>query len=181
MPKAVPVPAITAHTELVYTQVETPFGSMLLVASSVGVCALQFGQEAALEAGVRCRYPGAVAVRATAIASYIDPLRAYFGGGSSTVEAPLDVYPTPFQKRVWRALQDIPYGCTRTYKEIAAAIGAPTAARAVARACATNPVAVVIPCHRVVRTDGGYGGYRWGMEVKAALLALERAHQAHSA
>ena len=90
------------------------------------------------------------------------------------MELPLDLRATAFQWRVWRQLQAIPYGETRTYREVAAAIGKPTATRAVARACATNPVALLIPCHRVIRTDGSMGGYRWGIPRKEKLLAQER-------
>jgi O-6-methylguanine DNA methyltransferase len=86
---------------------------------------------------------------------------------------PLDVQATAFQRRVWETLRRIPSGTTQTYGEIARAMGRPKAARAVARACATNPVSLVIPCHRVVRGDGGMGGYRWGIERKKALLAQE--------
>jgi len=86
---------------------------------------------------------------------------------------PLDVLGTPFQRQVWQALQTIPVGERRTYAEVAAALGKPTAARAVANACAANPAALVIPCHRVVRHDGSLGGYRWGLERKQALLANE--------
>ena len=90
-------------------------------------------------------------------------------------DLPLDVQATAFQRRVWEALRAIPYGSTRSYSEIAQSLGRPQAARAVARACATNPVSIVVPCHRVVRTDGGLGGYRWGLERKRALLAQEKA------
>ena len=86
---------------------------------------------------------------------------------------PLDIRATAFQRRVWTYLQSIPFGATRSYSQVAKGIGKPTAVRAVARACATNPVAVVIPCHRVVREDGSMGGYRWGIERKKALLELE--------
>ena len=87
---------------------------------------------------------------------------------------PLDVRATAFQQRVWQELQKIPRGSTRTYADVARRIGRPTAARAVARACATNPVAIVVPCHRVVREDGALGGYAWGADRKRALLELER-------
>jgi AraC family transcriptional regulator of adaptative response/methylated-DNA-[protein]-cysteine methyltransferase len=87
---------------------------------------------------------------------------------------PLDIRATAFQRRVWTYLQSIPFGATRSYKQVAKAIGRPTASRAVARACATNPVAVAIPCHRVVREDGSSSGYRWGVERKKALLAIEQ-------
>ena len=95
-------------------------------------------------------------------------------GASPHVDLRLDVRATAFQWRVWRQLQAIPYGETRTYRQVAAAIGKPSATRAVARACATNPVALLIPCHRVVRTDGSMGGYRWGLPRKEKLLAQER-------
>ena len=91
---------------------------------------------------------------------------------------PLDIQATAFQRRVWTQLQSIPFGATRSYAQVAKAIGQPAATRAVARACATNPVAVAIPCHRVVRKDGDMGGYRWGVERKEALLQLERAEAA---
>jgi AraC family transcriptional regulator of adaptative response/methylated-DNA-[protein]-cysteine methyltransferase len=86
---------------------------------------------------------------------------------------PLDIQATAFQRRVWAYLQSIPFGATRSYSQVAKAIGQPTASRAVARACATNPVAVAIPCHRVVRESGEMGGYRWGIERKKSLLAIE--------
>ncbi len=95
--------------------------------------------------------------------------------GESTAALPLDIQATAFQRRVWQALQAIPRGATKSYSKIAADIGHPKAARAVARACATNPVAVAIPCHRVVREDGSLGGYRWGIERKKKLLSLEAA------
>jgi AraC family transcriptional regulator, regulatory protein of adaptative response / methylated-DNA-[protein]-cysteine methyltransferase len=95
-------------------------------------------------------------------------------GQEPHLDLPLDVQATAFQWRVWEALRAIPYGSTRSYGEIARAIGQPTAARAVAQACATNRVALAIPCHRVVREDGAVGGYRWGVERKRTLLAQEQ-------
>jgi AraC family transcriptional regulator of adaptative response/methylated-DNA-[protein]-cysteine methyltransferase len=97
--------------------------------------------------------------------------------GMPVAELPLDVRASAFQARVWEALRAIPPGATRSYGEIAAAIGAPGAARAVGHACATNPVSVVVPCHRAVRGDGGLGGYRWGLERKRKLLEIERARR----
>ena len=96
-------------------------------------------------------------------------------GSADAAELPLDIQGTAFQERVWRALRDIPRGATASYAEIAARIGAPKAVRAVAQACAANPAAVAIPCHRVVRGDGGLSGYRWGVERKRALLRREAA------
>jgi O-6-methylguanine DNA methyltransferase len=101
-------------------------------------------------------------------------LLEHLHGRQPHLDLPLDVRATAFQWRVWQALRAIPYGSTRSYSEIAEAVGNPKAARAVARACATNPASVVIPCHRVVREDGGLGGYRWGMERKETLLAQEK-------
>jgi AraC family transcriptional regulator of adaptative response/methylated-DNA-[protein]-cysteine methyltransferase len=95
-------------------------------------------------------------------------------GELPALRLPVDVQATAFQWKVWRALQAIPYGETRPYAEVARSIGAPRAVRAVARACATNPVAIVVPCHRVVQTGGGLGGYRWGVQRKKALLAREQ-------
>jgi len=95
--------------------------------------------------------------------------------GEAAPDLPVDVHGTAFQARVWRALQEIPAGETRTYSEVAEAIGSPSSVRAVARACATNKVALAVPCHRVVRSDGSLAGYRWGLAVKESLLASERA------
>jgi AraC family transcriptional regulator of adaptative response/methylated-DNA-[protein]-cysteine methyltransferase len=101
-------------------------------------------------------------------------LLGHIAGTAPHLDLPLDVRATAFQRRVWEELRKIPRGETRTYREVAEAIGEPTAARAVARACATNPASVVIPCHRVVGSDGGLHGYRWGVRRKKKLLAAER-------
>jgi AraC family transcriptional regulator of adaptative response/methylated-DNA-[protein]-cysteine methyltransferase len=98
-------------------------------------------------------------------------------GGKGDVSLPLDIRATAFQRRVWTHLQLIPFGATESYGQVAKAIGQPRAMRAVARACATNPVAVAIPCHRVVRGNGAIGGYRWGTERKKALLEMEQGRQ----
>ena len=98
---------------------------------------------------------------------------SHLAGRRPQLDLPLDVQATAFQWQVWTALAAIPYGETRSYKEVATSIGRPSAVRAVAHACATNPVALAIPCHRVVRTGGGMGGYRWGIARKKALLAAE--------
>src|SRR5258706_7126100 len=105
----------------------------------------------------------------------MEPLRRPWGGDHPRLELPLDVRASTFQLRVWRFLQSIPWGETRSYAEVAEGIGSPRATRAVAGACAANPVAVVVPCHRVIRSDGALSGYRWGVERKRQLLALERA------
>ena len=100
-------------------------------------------------------------------------VEAFLSGDATLTKLPLDIRGTVFQQRVWAELRQIPRGETRTYKQIAAAIGAPKAVRAVGSACGANPVALVIPCHRALRTDGGLGGYAWGVKRKSALLGLE--------
>jgi AraC family transcriptional regulator of adaptative response/methylated-DNA-[protein]-cysteine methyltransferase len=109
-----------------------------------------------------------------AMRQYVEPLLAAIRGESTTVDLPLDIRATAFQKKVWEALRQIPAGETRSYTEVARQIGEPRAVRAVARACATNPVAVAVPCHRVVRSDGDISGYRWGVERKKKLLSNEQ-------
>jgi len=106
--------------------------------------------------------------------SWVAEVVAHLDGRQAHLDLPLDIRATAFQRRVWEALRKIPYGSTRSYSQIARAVGNTKATRAVARACASNPVAVVIPCHRVVREDGDLGGYRWGEERKRALLEQER-------
>jgi AraC family transcriptional regulator of adaptative response/methylated-DNA-[protein]-cysteine methyltransferase len=147
----------------------------LLAATERGVCSLNLGDEATeLEALLRCEFTTAALERdEVALRDLITPILAYLEGRHILPVLPLDVRATPFQKEVWQVLQRIPCGQTRTYAQVAAAIGRTSAARAVARACATNPVALLIPCHRVVRGDGALGGYRWGIERKAALLRHE--------
>lgn len=164
-----------------YTLAKTPIGTMLLAATEKGVCAIRFGDAAGtLEQDLRHEYPKAEIIRDDReLASQVETLRTAIAGGSAAA-LPLDIQATAFQRRVWEALRAIPRGETKSYSKIAAEIGHPKAARAVARACATNPVAVAIPCHRVVREDGAAGGYRWGAGRKKKLLALEGALQANA-
>jgi len=164
---------VTMH----YTIATTPIGRMMLAATEQGICSIRFGDAAAtLEHDLHIEYPKAEIIRADAkLAEQVKALRAILDG-ESAVSLPLDIQATAFQRRVWEALRRIPRGATKSYSKIAADIGQPKAARAVARACATNPVAVAIPCHRVVREDGAVGGYRWGVERKKKLLALEAAN-----
>jgi AraC family transcriptional regulator, regulatory protein of adaptative response / methylated-DNA-[protein]-cysteine methyltransferase len=154
----------------------TPIGKMLLAATGQGICSIHFGDAAeTLERELRAEYPKAEIVRGDRkLGEQVKALRAIMDG-KSTLTLPLDIQATAFQRRVWRELQTIPRGATKSYSKVAADLGHPKAARAVARACATNPVAIAIPCHRVVREDGGMGGYRWGVERKKKLLALEAA------
>ncbi len=154
-----------------FTTVSTALGTVLVAATDQGLCAVTLGQDAgALEASLRREYPAARIARGDdELAGWADAVTGRISG-DGTERPPLDVRGTAFQWQVWEALQRIPRGATRTYTEIAQALGRPSAARAVAGACASNKVALVIPCHRVVREDGGLGGYRWGIERKRALL-----------
>ena len=128
-----------------------------------------------LEQGLKREYPFAQRRRdEEKLRPWMEALVRYLEGDRMEPRLPLDIQATAFQRRVWEHLQTIPRGSTATYQEVARALGEPKAMRAVGHACATNPVALVIPCHRVVRTDGGLGGYRWGLERKQALLQMEK-------
>ena len=158
----------------------SPLGRLLLAATARGVCRVMLGDDSAeLEAELRREYAQADVRRNDRMLDpQVQALLAYMRGQSPHPDLPMDVRATAFQWKVWRQLRAIPYGETRTYQQVAAAIGAPTATRAVARACATNPVALLVPCHRVVRTDGTMGGYRWGIDRKQRLLAAEKGRSA---
>jgi AraC family transcriptional regulator, regulatory protein of adaptative response / methylated-DNA-[protein]-cysteine methyltransferase len=160
--------------------VDAAVGRVLVAATPRGVCAVAMGSSAAeLEAALRREYPSAtVAPDRGSLATWTTAIVDHLAGRRPALDLPLDVQATAFQWQVWQALSAIPHGETRTYAEIAAAIGRPRAARAVARACATNPVALAIPCHRVVPASGGTGGYRWGAARKRSLLERERQGQA---
>ena len=162
--------------EFDFTIADSPVGRLLLAATVRGVCCLMIGDsDRRLEKDLRQEYPHAVVRRNDRIlAAQVRSMLEHIRGKTPHVKLPIDLRATTFQWRVWRQLQTIPYGETRTYREVAAAIGKPTATRAVARACATNPVALLIPCHRVIRTDGSMGGYRWGIPRKEKLLEQER-------
>ena len=154
----------------------TPLGRMLVAATERGLCAVRFGESAVdLERDLRQEFHAASLQRDDAgMGQYVEPLVAAIRGENTSIDLPLDVRATAFQMKVWEQLRQIPRGETRSYSEIAREIGEPSAVRAVARACATNPVAVVVPCHRVVRSDGDTSGYRWGIERKKKLLDGER-------
>jgi AraC family transcriptional regulator of adaptative response/methylated-DNA-[protein]-cysteine methyltransferase len=166
-------------TRIIYTVLPCALGRLLVATTARGICRVSLGSGAEeLEASLRAEFPGADLRRERArgmLAASVKAFLGYLDGRAHEVDLPLDVRATAFQRRVWEVLRRIPYGTTRSYAEIARAIGKPTAARAVARACATNPAVLIIPCHRVVRADGGLGGYRWGVERKRALLERERA------
>jgi AraC family transcriptional regulator of adaptative response/methylated-DNA-[protein]-cysteine methyltransferase len=159
-----------------YTTVPTVVGRMLVAVTERGIATVSLGDtETVLVTSLHNDYPNAVLRRdRKELEKHVSRLLKCLNGNATLDQLPLDVKATVFQRKVWQALQQIPRGQTRSYQEIARAIGQPTAARAVARACAGNPVAVAIPCHRVVRGDGHFAGYRWGLERKQRLLALER-------
>jgi len=159
-----------------YTCADSPLGRMLIAATERGVCAIQFaGSDGELLEGLKREFPFAVRKpNDSGLKSWVSALLRQMRGREADASLPLDIRATAFQRRVWTHLQSIPFGATQSYGQVAKAIGQPRAMRAVARACATNPVAVAIPCHRVVRGDGSMGGYRWGMERKKALLEMER-------
>jgi AraC family transcriptional regulator, regulatory protein of adaptative response / methylated-DNA-[protein]-cysteine methyltransferase len=161
--------------DIMYTTTASPLGSLLVAATERGLCTVRFGESVAeLEQGLVREFPAATIRRDdAALRPWVDALVHYLDGRQPQLDLPLDVQATAFQSRVYEALRAIPYGSTRSYSQVAQAIGRPTAVRAVAHACATNPVALVIPCHRVVRDDGSLGGYRWGVERKRALLDQE--------
>lgn len=158
-----------------YATAATRLGQVLVAATEHGVCRIAFGDSAAaLAAELRAAFAAASLERADArIAPYIAQIDAYLNGVRAELELPLDLDPTAFQLRVWDALRRIPSGETRSYTQIAEALQMPRAVRAVASACASNPVALAIPCHRVVQKGGALAGYRWGLPRKAALLAAE--------
>jgi AraC family transcriptional regulator of adaptative response/methylated-DNA-[protein]-cysteine methyltransferase len=160
-----------------YAIVATPLGRMLVAATERGLSAVRFGESVSeLEQALRQEFHSAEFHRDDKeLREYVEPLLAAIRGENTTVDLPLDIRATAFQKKVWDALKQIPRGETRSYTEVARQIGEPTAVRAVARACATNPVAVAVPCHRVVRSDGDVSGYRWGVERKKKLLEREQA------
>jgi AraC family transcriptional regulator, regulatory protein of adaptative response / methylated-DNA-[protein]-cysteine methyltransferase len=176
-----------------YTCADSPLGRMLIAATERGICSIQFARtDGELMEGLKREFPFASRKRdenddegglqswASALIRHmqgkdLDSASSPSSASLSSSLLPLDIRATAFQRRVWTYLQSIPFGATRSYSQVAKGIGRPRAVRAVARACATNPVAVAIPCHRIVRQDGSMGGYRWGVERKKALLAMERA------
>jgi AraC family transcriptional regulator of adaptative response/methylated-DNA-[protein]-cysteine methyltransferase len=162
---------------LAYAIAPSPLGRLLVAATERGVSAVRLGDsDADLLASLRAEFPAAEVTRDEAgVGAWLKAILQRMEGGPPHPDLPVDIRGTAFQQRVWDALRAIPFGEVRTYGQVARAIGRPTASRAVARACATNPVAVIIPCHRVVPGSGGTGGYRWGTERKQELLERERA------
>jgi len=159
-----------------YAIADSPLGRMLIAATDKGVCAIQFARsDGELIEGLKREFPFAVRKPDEGgLQAWVEALLSKMAGRELNDALPLEIRATAFQRRVWTYLQSIPFGTTRSYGQVAKAIGRPSASRAVARACATNPVAVAIPCHRVVRGDGNISGYRWGVERKKALLEMEQ-------
>ncbi len=159
-----------------YAIVDSPFGKLLVAATARGVCAIRFGaSRRELERVLHEEFPNARVERDDEqMAASTAQVAEHLAGRRERIDLPLDIRATAFQRLVWEHLQSIPRGATESYSQVAAAIGRPTAVRAVARACASNPVALAIPCHRVVREDGADSGYRWGIERKRRLLEAER-------
>ncbi len=165
-----------ADLEITYTIVDCALGRLLVGATSRGICAVCVGDtDDELEAALRDEYPAASLKPGTfADSSWADSVVAVANGQPLQPDLPLDVRATVFERRVWSFLRTIPLGETRSYADVACSLDQPGAARAVARACAANPVALIVPCHRVVRANGEPGGYRWGEQRKRTLLAVER-------
>lgn len=160
-----------------YTIAKSPLGKVLVAATERGVSAVYLGDtESTLVAELREEYPRAeIAAAPDSFQRWVSEVVLCIEGKQPHLQLPLDVQATAFQRRVWKELQRIPRGRTRTYSQVAKSLGQPKAVRAVARACATNPVSIVVPCHRVIREDGTLAGYRWGLSRKEQLLAQEKA------
>jgi len=165
-----------AQAEIRFAIGECSLGSILVAKSERGVCAILLGDDPdVLARELQDRFPHARLIGGDAeFEGAVAKVVGFVEAPGVGLDLPLDIRGTAFQRRVWRALQAIPAGSTATYKQVAGRIGLPKSVRAVAQACASNPLAVAIPCHRVVRTDGGLSGYRWGVERKRALLTRER-------
>ena len=150
-----------------YAVMNSPMGPLTVTSTEKGIASIQFGNS----------LPKGVVAEPSRNHETVEQLEEYFQGKRTQFELPLDIEGTPFQKAVWKELQRIPYGETRSYGEIAKAIGRPGAARAVGMANHDNPIAVVIPCHRVVGSDGSLTGYAGGLHLKAQLLSIESQHR----
>jgi AraC family transcriptional regulator of adaptative response/methylated-DNA-[protein]-cysteine methyltransferase len=161
---------------IVYAIAGSPLGRLLVAATAKGICFVSLrDSDGELEAALREEFPAAAEIRRddAELGAAVAKILRNISGREPHIDLPLDVRATAFQRRVWEELRRIPAGQTRSYAAIARQIGTPSAQRAVGRACATNPVAIVVPCHRILREDGALGGYRWGLERKRALLRQE--------
>lgn len=171
---------------IIYTIADCALGRVLVAATERGVCSVALGDsDSQLVSSLFAEYPNASidskdTVISPSLNLWLNKVLDGLSGNHGPIDLPLDIQATAFQWRVWEELRQIPFGITRSYQEIAKAIGNPKAVRAVARACASNRAALVIPCHRVVREDKSLGGYRWGVDRKQQLLELERPQEAPS-
>ncbi len=163
--------------EIGYAFGDCALGRVLVAATANGVCFVALGEsDAKLASELRGEFPAAaIEPNSERLGQWLAEVLRRIEGAPAARDLPLDVRATAFQRRVWQALTAIPMGETRTYSDLAALLGHPRAQRAVGRACATNPVSILVPCHRAVRGDGGFGGYRWGLQRKKALLLAEGA------
>jgi len=171
-----------SNTNIHYRITNSCLGRLLVAATKNGLCAVCLGDDdIMLEAYLSQIFPNReIQVDQTDLAVWVDEIQAYLNGEKLELNLAVDIQGTNFQWIVWQALQAIPYGFTRSYKQIADIIGNPLAVRAVAQSCATNPVALVIPCHRVIRSNGDLGGYRWGLDRKYSLIQWEKERLAQS-
>lgn len=157
-----------------YACFATPLGTVLAAATDKGLCSIKLGDDRAQLKRLLGEEFAAAELIEDSLQELKEKIVAFIDGEASLARVPLDIRGTVFQRRVWETLRRIPRGETRTYQDIARAIGAPRAVRAVGSACGANPVALAVPCHRAVRSDGGLGGYAWGLQRKRKLLALEK-------
>lgn len=173
--KSVSYRGASAPSDIRFAVAACSLGSVLVARSERGVCAILLGDEAhELQRDLRRRFPGANLIGdASGLGELTQRVIDLVEYPAGPFEPPLDIRGSGFQRRVWHALRQIPAGATASYAEIAARIRAPKAARAVAQACSANPLAIAVPCHRVVRSDGALSGYRWGMARKQTLLSRE--------
>ena len=160
-----------------HTLVACPMGRLLVAATDKGVCSVKLGNsDEALKENLQSEFPSATHQQNGGhLAIWTAEILSYLDGEKTGLDLPLDIQATAFQQRVWQALKEIPYGETRTYQQVAENMGKGNASRAVGTACGANPVALVVPCHRVLRKDGGLGGYSWGLDRKQSLLDMEQA------
>jgi AraC family transcriptional regulator of adaptative response/methylated-DNA-[protein]-cysteine methyltransferase len=166
-----------AGMKIGFTVAASSLGKVLVAGTERGISAVYLGEdERSLVSELQKEYPRAEIARSAASnETWLKEILSRVEGHAPSKDLPLDVQATAFQRRVWQELQKIPLGATRTYTQVARALGKPNSVRAVARACATNPTSIVVPCHRVIRADGELAGYRWGLQRKQELLERERA------
>ncbi len=159
---------------LYWSRCPSPWGSLRLLATEQGLCRVVLPGETGLDQWIARHLPGSTLIEGAALVrEAIHQLHRYFAGEKQPFDLPLELYGTPFQKAIWSALREIPYGQTRSYAQVAAAVGRPRATQSVGSAIGSNPLPILIPCHRVIRSDGSLGGYGGGLRMKQALLRLE--------